>query len=242
MLAASTTRKSEKLVRVGRLSGVDGDGGGATIGARCGAAMDVDALPIAATTGTQCGAAGNRGAEKLTEDRDTEADEDQEVERSEESDAPTEIMDRDHEVPLKRRGGTVRTSRNSVPHVQSKVLSRHEQGLEKNLVKSTKVSCQELTTQLSRTETLAHDKPKRYRFVHSDGKVELFTDTTSGGTKLKSMVKSNKLGRGQASDSEEFLTPSETEPDDSEFMSQKPVSLRQVRGLKQSGCLQIRQN
>ena len=77
-------------------------------------------------------------------------------------------------------------------------------------------------------------KPKKYRFVHSDGTVELFSDTTVAPTENKSQVKSSKYDHKQTSDSEDFLTPSETEPDDSEFMSENPVSLRQVRGLKEN--------
>ena len=77
-------------------------------------------------------------------------------------------------------------------------------------------------------------KPKKYRFVHSNGTVELFTDTTGAPTENKSQNKSTKYGHKQTSDSENFLTPSETEPDDSEFMSENPVSLRQVRGLKEN--------
>jgi len=120
--------------------------------------------------------------------------------------------------------------------VHSKFLNRHGQKLEKSLVKNTKVSCQELTTQSSQTEQLDHVKPKKYRFVHSDGRVELFKDTTVADTEYRSEVKSNKHGHRQTSDSEDFLTwtPSETEPDDSEVMSQNPVSLRQVSGLKEN--------
>jgi len=47
-------------------------------------------------------------------------------------------------------------------------------------------------------------------------------------------IESNRYGHKQTSDSEDYLTPSETEPDDAEFMSNNPVSLRQVRGLKES--------
>jgi len=77
-------------------------------------------------------------------------------------------------------------------------------------------------------------KPKKYRFVHNDGTVELFTDTTVAPTENKSQVKSTKHGHKQTSDSEDYLTPSETKPDDSEFISENPVSLRQVRGLKEN--------
>jgi len=120
------------------------------------------------------------------------------------------------------------------PLVQSKILSAHGQKLEKNLAKNTKVSSRALTSRSSQTSRPDQVKPRKYRFVHSDGTVELFTDTTVAPVQNKSWIKSSKYGHKQTSDSEDFLTPSETEPDDSEFMSENPSSLRQVRGLKEN--------
>jgi len=68
-----------------------------------------------------------------------------------------------------------------------------------------------LTTQSSQTNRPGQVKPKKYRFVRSDGTVELFTVAPTAN---KSQVKSSKYGHKQTSDSDDFLTPSETEPDD----------------------------
>jgi len=132
------------------------------------------------------------------------------------------------------KGASVKSSKDLQPLVQSRILSTHGQKLEKNLIKNAKMSSQVLTSRSSQTNKSDQVKLRRYRFVHSDGTVELFTDTTVAPDQNKSQIKSNKHGHKQASDSEDYLTPSETEPDDSEFMSENPVSLRQVRGLKES--------
>ena len=77
-------------------------------------------------------------------------------------------------------------------------------------------------------------KPKKYRFVHADGSVDVVTDMTTEEPKRKKDDKSSRLGRKQLSDSEYYLTPSETEPDDFEMMSQYPVFMKQVRGLREN--------
>jgi len=69
------------------------------------------------------------------------------------------------------------------------------------LVEDTKVYHQEVTTQSPQTEPLVLGKPMRYRFVRGDKNLDLATDTTTGETKRRQGIKSNKLGRRQNSDS-----------------------------------------
>ena len=189
--AVAMAEKSERLVRDSRLGGVGGDGG-TTIGARsCGATADV------------------LGAKKTTRDQDSDAvdvDVDNELGgmRSEVSDSccPTEIMDMDLDIVLRHKHRMVRSTRNLVPPVQSKVLNKHGQELEKILVKDIKMCHQELTTQSSQTERLVQRKPKKYRYVHGDYKIDLVTDTTTGETKSRQDDKSNKQGQRHMSDSD----------------------------------------
>ena len=78
-----------------------------------------------------------------------------------------------------------------------------------------------------------------YKFVHSNGNVDVVTDTTSNVDGNKQVNRSNKQGRGHISDSDHYLTPSETEPDDIEEMSEYPVTRSQVQKLKKT--VQVKQ-
>jgi len=74
------------------------------------------------------------------------------------------------------------------------------------------------------------DPSRTYRFVHSNGEVDVVTDLTdrkSGG----------QHRRRQCSSSEDYLTESETEPDNPETRRKWPSSSRQLQGLKQSDKL-----
>jgi len=121
-----------------------------------------------------------------------------------------------------------------LPSAQSKILSKHEVGHEKNLSKSIRVLRQESSKVSVQTRRPTQQKPKMYTFVHSNGNVDVVTDMTSAACNGKLVNKSSKLGQGHLSDSDQYLTPSETEPDDFEEMSRNPVSMCQVEGLKKS--------
>jgi len=69
-------------------------------------------------------------------------------------------MDVDTDVAFGRKYCMVRSTRNLVPSVWSKVLVKHGQVLEENLVKDTKVYHQGLTLQSTQTESLVLANPR----------------------------------------------------------------------------------
>ena len=154
--------------------------------------------------------------------------------RSQESDAPTEVEDTDPEVHFKRKGCSVKSTKDVLPSTQSKILEKREVEHEKNLNKSARVLGQESSKVSVQTRRPTQHKPKMYKFVHSNGNVDVVTDMTTDACNDKQVSRSSKLGHGHLSDSDQYLTPSQTEPDDFEEMSRKPVSMCQVDGLKKS--------
>jgi len=87
----------------------------------------------------------------------------------------------------------VRSTRNLVSFVQSMVVVKLGQALEENLVKDAKVYHQELTTQSPQAELLVLVKPKKYRFVHGDGNVDLVSDTIAVETSADKVNRSTDL-------------------------------------------------
>jgi len=89
----------------------------------------------------------------------------------------------DPEFVLRWKKSSVRSTRNLVPLVQSKVLHGCGQVLERNM------------SQLFRTEHLVQKRSNRCGLLHSDGSVDVMTDTTLHETKCRQSNRSNKLGR-----------------------------------------------
>ena len=103
-------------------------------------------------------------------------------------------MDRDHEIFVKYKNAALRSGKDVKSHVQSKMVSTHDKMLEKDLIKNTKVYGQALTSKSFQTNKSDQVKPKKYRFVHSDGTVEMFTDTTVVPNRNKSQIESSRHG------------------------------------------------
>ena len=112
---------------------------------------------VAATNGARCGAA----AGHFTSEYDVQEEEQEFTgvgsEKSDSCSLP-ELVDMDPDVAFGCKYCVVRSTRNLVPLVQSKVL-----------VKDAKVYLQELTSWSPLTESLVHRIPMKPRFVHGDG-------------------------------------------------------------------------
>jgi len=95
------------------------------------------------TAGGVAATNGGAAAVDFTSDEDDVEEEDFVGARSQESDAPTELEDCDPEIHFKRKGCLVKSTKDVLPSVQTKILEKREVGYEKNLNKSAGVPRQE---------------------------------------------------------------------------------------------------
>ena len=91
--------------------------------------------------------------------------------RCQESDAPpSELEDIDPEVHLKHKEYVIRSNKNTLSSTQTKVLGRHEVDHGKNLGQNALVS-----QKVSSMKRSTVQKPRMYKFVHSNGDVDVVT-------------------------------------------------------------------
>jgi len=140
----------------------------------------------------------------------------------------------DPEIDFRHEHYTTEAAKDLVPSVPPKVKARHGDSPKKSSRGGSKILYQEFTSQSSQAERPTQRRPRSYRFVHSDGRVDVVTDLTSGRSNRQRDPKAKGRSRRQTSDTDEYLTPSETEPDDPGMMSKSPVSKQQIKGLRRN--------
>ena len=140
----------------------------------------------------------------------------------------------DPEINCKRvKEVEVGLSKKQFPPTQRKVPDKIVTGIKCDVEKGKKLPHRSYVSQSSQTQRKKHSElPKRYKFVHSDGRVEIVTDETTQIPVGKQTRNSSCGNREEESDSGGYLTPSDTDPDDPRMWDRDPVTKRQVDGLR----------
>ena len=189
-----------------------------------------------AKKGTQHAIFGARRGARLQSEIDTDQDDKSEPEELEqeleeiisESDAPTKLMAIDPQVSFKHRQHIVKAAKTLIPPERQPTESSRNLK-QKNNVRST---VREHTSRSSQAGQDSQQMPTKYRFVHSNGQVDVVVDDTNRKPARKQIENHSPFARKQHTDSEDYLSASDTEPDDPRMMSQLPVSKQQVKGLR----------
>jgi len=156
-----------------------------------------------------------------------------------ESDAPTELVALDPEINFKRMH-TVTSTRKLVPPVSKKVSEKSKTQVREKEKRKVKLPYQEFTSQSSQTENQGHRRSRTYKFVHGDGRVDVVTDMMTRKPAYKQGLRRGQKSQNEGSEGDDYLTPSETEPDEP-GMSKTPVSKKQISGLRKHGEARTRE-
>ena len=147
-----------------------------------------------------------------------------------ESDAPTERMALDPEINFKGLHHTVRTTRKLIPPVTNGVVEKSKLQNKEKTGRKVKLPYREFASQSSQTEGREHKKSRTYKFVHSDGRVDIVTDMMTKRPEQRRGSGHDRRSRSKESDDGDYLTPSESETEDLVGVSHAPVSV-DIRSL-----------
>jgi len=154
-----------------------------------------------------------------------------------ESDAPTERMALYPELNFKSLQYTSRSTKKLTSPVIREVPEWSKTRSKEKTKEKVKLPYREFNCQSSQTVGHEHKRSRRYKFVHSDDRVDIVTDMLAEKPNQKQSSKRDRRNQSEESDGGDYLTPSE----DSVGVSHVPVSPRQVIGLKRQREARMRE-